>query len=134
MNTAEIEAARSIVRAAEESPANARLLKFLDHCETLRKGTLTMLAAVGESAGSVTEFHDALVAAHVELKKVHDLLLDLEVMVMNLCIAREAPYEIGDTVRQVIRAQARELGDLLWALPPVPRRTNAPPAPAKEAK
>jgi len=130
----DIDRTRAAIRAADESPAKARLLKFLDHCEMLLKGTLSMLAAVGESAGSVTQFHDALVAAHDELKKVYDVLLDLEDLVMRLCIAGEVPYDTGDAVRTVIRAQSRELGDLVWALPPVPRRTDFLPAPAKESK
>jgi hypothetical protein len=127
MNTADIDRARAVVRAADESPARARLLKFLDHCETLFKGTMTVLEAVGQSAGGVTHFHDALVTAHEQLKKVHDVLLDLEVMVVNLCIVREVPYDLGDAVRAVIRAQSRELNDLLWALPTLSRRTAGPP-------
>jgi len=126
MNTSDIESARVIVQAATDSPGKERLLKILAHSERLLKGTITELQSIGPRAASVTQFHDALVELRATLQPVHDILLELDVIVRDTRFAREVTFDMAEAVGTALRPQSRELSELLWVLPSRRRRIPAP--------
>jgi hypothetical protein len=129
MQASDIESARASVLASDDSPGKTRLLKMLSHSEQLLDGTHKALQVVGQNAANVPQFYATLFEIREPLQQIHDFLLEIDVVAMNLWVARESSYEAAQAVAKVIRTQSRELNELLWCLP---RRRSATDDPAAD--
>lgn len=129
MQASDIESARASVLTSDDSPGKTRLLKMLSHSEQLLDGTHKALQVVGQNAANVPQLYATLFEIRKPLQLIHDLLMEIDVVVMNLLIDRESSYEVAQPVVKLIRTQSRELNELLWCLP---RRRSATDDPAAD--
>ena len=129
MEASDIESARASVLASDDSSGKTRLLRVLAHSEQLLNGTHKALQVVGQNTANVPQFYATLFEIREPLQQIHDLLLEIDGVVMNLWVARESSYEAAQYVVKIIRTQSRELNELLWCLH---RRRSATDDPAAD--
>jgi len=116
MTTNEIESV-GLQLAAESSPGTTKLLRILTHSATLLVGTHEVLRLAGQHTGTIPQFYDTLVDLREPLRITHELLLEIDQAILQMCRSREAAWDSGQLVMALLQKQSRELEDLLWILP-----------------